>query len=189
MLTLLNRLLRRGERRLVERLPAITIAASPNYYKAFTAPNPVLSATIYSTEGCKVGTAIYALSPLADRVYVFDLEIGPHHQRQGFGTAVLWHLAKEYGQPITAIKELHSAAKFWDAARRLGAAGLVVTEQISVSEMKLEAERWQHLRSSAENLDRQIGQRLHVYHEPWATAVGRGLDAETFAGDIDPVST
>ncbi|MDR6495975.1 hypothetical protein J2797_005900 [Paraburkholderia terricola] len=53
-----------GRRRL-ERLPRITVNATANYYKAFTTPNPDYEAVIHNSSGNEVGTATYAVSPLA----------------------------------------------------------------------------------------------------------------------------
>jgi GNAT superfamily N-acetyltransferase len=165
-----------GRRRL-ERLPQITVNTMANYYKAFTAPNPDYEAVILNSTGDEVGTATYAVSPVFDRVYLFEIEITPEHRRQGYATAMLWHLAKTYGQPITAVKELYSANSFWTAARQLKKVGLVVTMQLSVGDMDNEAARWQHLRSEAERLEKLISERLMVHNEPWHIAVGRGLDS------------
>ena len=163
-------------RRKLARLPAITIKTTANHYKPFTAPNPDIRAEIYNAVGQRVGKTTYAVSPLADRVYVFDINIARDFQRQGYATAMLWHLAKIYSQPITAIKELFSASSFWDATRKLAGGGLVVTQPLSVSEMRDEAARWQHLKPLAERLEKVISERLSIHREPWEMAVGRGLD-------------
>ncbi|RDS79058.1 N-acetyltransferase [Dyella monticola] len=165
----------RGRRRLA-RLPFITTKTTANYYKTFTAPNPDIHVVIYNRSGDKVGTAIYAASPLDDRVYVFDIKIAEHFRRKGYATALLWHLAQTCHQPITAIKELSGAYHFWHASRQLAGAGLVVTQPLSVSEMEDEAARWQHLKPVAKRLDKIITQRLCAQREPWAVAVGRGFD-------------
>ncbi len=175
ILRILSRL--RQHRCKLESLPNIVVKASPNYYKAFTAPNPTFEATIHSATGDQVGTVTYALSPLSDRVYIFDIQIAPEHRRCGYGTALLWHLARVYGQPITAVKELYSASRFWSAARQQKGTGFVVTEQLSVSEMDVEAARWEHLRPAAERLEKVMTERLTVHREPWHVAVGRGLEA------------
>ncbi|MCB5205512.1 GNAT family N-acetyltransferase [Neorhizobium sp. T786] len=133
----------------LDRLPIITIEAIPNYYTSWTAPEPTHEGWIYAADGRQVGAASYAQSPLADRVYVSDIEIVAGRQRQGYATAFLRYLAQVYGQPITPIHELFHASSFWNAARRLKPAGVIVTAQISVSDMPREAERWQHLTDEA----------------------------------------
>ncbi len=161
----------------IERLPAITVAATANYYKAWTAPSPDYQVGIGNAEGVQVGTGCYAVSPLQDRVYVFKTEIAPEHRRRGYGTAFLWHLAQRYRQPITAVDERYSSREFWRAAQRLGKAGLVMTTDLSSGEMDAEARRWQHLRGDAERLQKLISERLNTHHEPWRIAVGRGLES------------
>jgi GNAT superfamily N-acetyltransferase len=123
-----------------------------------------------------VGSACYAISPLNDRLYVFEIEIAPEHRRQGFGTAYLKHLSETHRLPLTPIKELYSSHRFWEATRRLAGTGLKVTAEISVSDMDAEARRWAHLEADRERLYRLIRERLFVHCEPWDVAVGRGLD-------------
>lgn len=113
-----------------------------DHYKVFTAPNPVLTATIHNASGNQVGVAKLAVSPRNDRVYIFDIKVTDIFRRQGYGLAFLQYLAKVYCQPITPIKELFSANAFWEAARRDIGSGLTVTMQLSVSEMACERLRW-----------------------------------------------
>jgi hypothetical protein len=141
-----------------------------------TAPNPILSAIIHNALGDQVGTATYAMSPLSDRIYLFDIKIVIEHRQRKYATALLLYLAQTYGLPITAVKELYSASDFWNAARQLKGAGLIVTMPLSYSEMIAEAARWEHLRPTANRLERQITERLTVHHEPWHVAIGRGLE-------------
>lgn len=163
-------------RRKIERLPTITVKAAANYYKTFTAPNPDYKASINNAAGELVGTATYAVSPLSDRVYLFNIEVMPNQRRHGYATALLWYLAQTHGHPITAVKELHGAASFWASARRLQEVGIIVTEPLSVGEMDKEAARWQHLQPEAERLEKLIVERLSVHREPWHIATGRGLE-------------
>jgi hypothetical protein len=153
------------------------VGTTANYYKAWTAPSPDYQVRIGNAEGMQVGTGSYAVSPLRDRVYVFKVEIDPEYRRRGYGTALLWHLARTYGQPITPVHETHGSHLFWATARRLESVGLVVTEELLSGEMADEACRWQHLRGDAERLQRLISERLNTHHEPWHIAVGRGLES------------
>jgi hypothetical protein len=171
-----NRRADRQARDRIERLPAIKLTTTANHYKSFTAPNPDYKATIHRADGKQIGTAAYALSPLDDRVYLFRIEIEAVHRRRGYGLALLWYLAKTYERPITPVHQAIGSYEFWFAARRMEAAGLVVTTDVRISEMDDEASRWQHLRPQAERLQQQISERLSR-HEPWDVAVGRGLDA------------
>jgi hypothetical protein len=161
----------------IEHLPPITVTATANYFRAWTSPNPDYRVTIANAEGVEIGTGCYAVSPLNDRVYVFEIEIAPEHRRRRYGTAFLWHLAQAHGQPVTAVKGLFSSHDFWHTARQLADTGLVVTAQLSPSEMDAEARRWGHLEAERERLHQLIIERLYTHREPWHVAVGRGLDA------------
>ena len=163
-------------RRKIERLPAITVTATANYYKPWTSPNPDYRVRIENAEGVQVGTGCYAVSPLHDRIYVFKIEIAPKHQRRGYGLALLRYLANSYERPITPVHQAIGSYEFWFAARRMEAAGLVVTPDVRISEMDDEASRWQHLQPQAERLQRLITERLSR-QEPWDVAVGRGLES------------
>ncbi len=158
-------------------VPTVTLNGTPNYFKAYTAPAPDVKATIHDQAGNQVGTVSYGLSPLGDRVYLFDIRIDREQTRRGFATAVLLHLMRTYGQPITPVKELHSASGFWDAARNMKDRGLVVTKSLGFGDMDFEAERWAHLAPAAKALESAILKRLAA-NEPWEMAVGRGLDEE-----------
>lgn len=164
----------RGPRRL-PRLPTITVNTTANYYKAFTAPNSDIKAAIYNAAGDQVGIATYAVSPLFDRVYLFNIEIFADYRRRRYALALLWHLAQTYGQPISPVKELFGANSFWTVARSLSETGLAVTSPLSVGDMDEEAARWQHLQPDIERLEKRITERL-AHHEPWHIAVGRGLE-------------
>lgn len=160
----------------VRSFPEISLQTTLDHYKSFTSPNPHVTASIHNADGAKVATAVYALSPLADRVYLFSIEVKEAHRRQGYGFAVLRYLAQTYGQPITAVKELFVSTSFWDAARTPGSSGIQVTQQLSVGDMDKEASRWKHLQPDKERLERLISERLFVHQEPWHIAIGRGLD-------------
>ncbi|EXJ09675.1 GNAT family N-acetyltransferase [Nitrincola nitratireducens] len=161
----------------LEQLPSITVKASVNYYKTFTSPNPDYNVSIFNTTDELVGTAIYAESPIFDRIYLFNIEVIQRFQRKGYATAFLLYLAQTYRHPITAVKELHGASGFWNSARKLSKVGVVVTEPLSVGDMNDESQRWQHLWHEAERLEKLILERLNILNEPWRIAVGRGLES------------
>ncbi|WP_454728035.1 MULTISPECIES: hypothetical protein [Cupriavidus] len=158
------------------RLPPLAVKAHPNHFQVITAPSPEFIATLHNGAGEQVGTVKYGVSPLLDRIYVYDIRVPTEHQRCGYAMACLWHLAREYGRPITPVQELHAASGFWNAARALADEGVIVTEP--VYDLDAEAARWAHLRPLADRLAAQILARLDVRREPWYVAVGRGLDAE-----------
>ncbi|GKS87434.1 GNAT family N-acetyltransferase [Acidovorax sp. SUPP1855] len=162
------------QRRLAH-VPKITVDVTRNYYMTFTAPNPDVKVVIRNEAGTPVGRACYAVSPLNDRVYIYEVEILGAHRRQGYGTALLLFLARTYDLPITVVKELYSACSFWRFARGLGSAGIRLTQQLSVSDMASEAERWAHLQPKARELEEVITHRLSVERLPWSEATTRGL--------------
>ncbi|MFC3282012.1 GNAT family N-acetyltransferase [Litchfieldella rifensis] len=144
-----------------------------SYWKSPVSPNPDFKVEVFNDSGTSVGIASYGVSPIFDRVYVFGLDIDPEFRRQGYGLAFLWHLACRHRLPISPVKELQPAKQFWNAARRMGEAGLVVLPE---SDMDDEKERWLHLQPEIDQLECQISARLDR-NEPWSEAVGRGLDA------------
>lgn len=158
-------------RALGEQLPFIEVELSANHHKSFTAPNPDIKATVYSSSRVAVGHVTYAVSPLFDKLYIFDINIHDAYRRQGFGLAAMAYLAKTYHLPITTIKEVFSASGFWSAARL--ASGPIDT--LSISEMDAERERWAHLKPLMDQLDAIISDRLFSKRESWEAAVGRGL--------------
>lgn len=131
---------------LVTRLPQVVIKVLSTNELVFTAPSSSITAAIINDCEERVGRVCYAPSPLADRVYLFEIEISAEHRRRGYATALLWQLAQTYSQPITPIKELFSAHGFWTAARELTDSGIIVTEYLSDGDIAHEADRWAHLR-------------------------------------------
>lgn len=160
----------------LDRLPDLVAKAALDHFRVPTSPSPSGTATFTNGAGEEVGTLKFGLSPLGDRVYVYDIGVPNEHRRCGYATAMLWHLAREYGQPITPVQVLHAASEFWNHARSLAGEGLHVTEP--VWDLDAETARWVHLRPESARLDAQILARLHETREPWAVAVGRGLDAQ-----------
>jgi len=111
------------------------------------------------------------VSPLFDRLYIFDITIHDAYRRRGFGLAVMSYLATTYRLQITTIKEVSQASGFWHSVRLAGAP----IDTLSFSEMDTEAERWAHLKPHADKLELLICDRLFRNCEAWETAVGRGL--------------
>ncbi|MDQ1812045.1 GNAT family N-acetyltransferase [Massilia sp. CCM 9210] len=143
--------------------------------KCFTSPNPDQQASVYAKDGARVGYVTYALSPLFDMVYIFDIGIDEAFRRQGYGLAVIHHLVSTYQLPLTTIKEVYAAHMFWAAARELAMLNGSSISTISVSEMKQEQARWEHLRPAMIRLEDLITQRF-IQGESFESAVGRGLD-------------
>lgn len=152
-------------------LPYIEIETSTNHYKSFTSPNPDIHATVYSSDRVPVGHITYAVSPLFDKLYIFDITIHDAYRRRGFGLALMAYLSTTYRLPITTIKEVSQARGFWHSARRAGTR----IDTLSFSEMDTEAARWAHLKTHADKLELLICDRLFKNRDAWEIAVGQGL--------------
>jgi hypothetical protein len=157
-------------RRNINKLPSLSISETANYYKAFTLPNPDYKVNITNSTDELIGTATYAVSPLFDCVYIFDIRVNQSWQRRGYATAFILYLTNKYGLPITAIKELGSASYFWNYIRRLKDVGIIVTDPLSIGEMDMESLRWEHLQHEAERVNKIITDRLTVHRLPWDIA-------------------
>jgi|SRR5664279_639306 len=174
----IRKFIRRGSAEAIDQIPEITIVTRLHYWKSFTSPNPDVYATFFNKEGAQVGHAKYAVSPLFDRVYVFNLGVTSGYRRKGYASALLRHLSKTYDKlPITAVKELESAYAFWDHARRLENQGIVVTAELSATDMDKESLRWRKVfQADIARLELAISERFLTLREPWEIAVGRGLE-------------
>lgn len=161
-------------RRKIQRLPNIVLEKTKNHFRQTTAPNPSVYVTHFNTSKSKVGTATYAISPLFDKLFLYEIKIEHSSQRRGYGFAFLYHLHRLYGLPIIPIHEWHTASGFWNAARRLSCIGLFVTPSMSISDLDEERKQWAHFEPEAKRLDDTICLRLRT--EEWDIAVGRGLD-------------
>jgi len=159
------------------RIAMLSLDAVPDYFGQFTGPAPTFNAALRSSEGVIVGHARYALSPLLDRWYVYDLTIEPDHQSKGFGAAFLIELVRQARVPISPVQETYLGSLFWNAARAWRLPGLDVWPQISAANLRGEAARWAHLSEESDRLHQAIIQRLGD-GEPWRTATGRGLESD-----------
>ncbi|WP_374709576.1 GNAT family N-acetyltransferase [Massilia scottii] len=168
--------LKGGRKCALRGLPTITLSVlKKEYFKVFTAPNPYVTETIHNSEREVVGSTLYGVSPLTDRLYLFKLEILPPYRRKGYGLALLTSLAKTYRLPITVVQPISPAILFWDSARKELADAVPMTQSLSGNEMDEEKVRWSHLKPKIDQLERAILER-HLRGEPYALAVGRGLD-------------
>ncbi|MCE3602813.1 GNAT family N-acetyltransferase [Massilia sp. P8910] len=155
--------------------PEIDLDVFLNHMKCFTSPSPDQQATVYAKDGARVGYVTYAMSPLFDMVYIFDIGIDEAFRRQGYALAVIRHLVLTYRMPLTTIKEVYAAHLFWAAARELAMLNDSSMSTISISEMNQEQARWEHLRPEMIRLENLIIQRF-IQGESYESAVGRGLD-------------
>lgn len=154
-------------------MSSIYLIEKKNYFKTFTSPNPDVSAFVFNSQRQKIGDITYAVSPLFDKLYLFEIEVDVNHRRQGYGAAILEHLANEYDLPICPVQEIYNT--FWHVVRSPKYEKLKLTQQLSTGDMKREASRWSYLRLQAEKLDQEIQKRFSN-GESWEDAVGRGPD-------------
>jgi hypothetical protein len=157
-------------------IPEITLKVLKKEYggKNFAAPNPDITQSIYDSEGNAVGSTVYTISPLNDRIYIFEVEIEPVFRRRGFGLALLASLSRTYGFPITVVHPISPALLFWEAARKELADNVRMTQSISAGDMDAEKTRWGHLQPQIYQLEKEITERF-LRGEPYEQAVGRGL--------------
>lgn len=139
----LRRLARRSAP--ARRLPSIELREQLDYFMAWARPEPLRHAGIHAGDGRQVGTVSYSVSPLRDRVYVF--EIKTTERRQGYGLQAVLAVAERYDMPVTPVHIVGSAIGFWEAAgRHLALHGRCLTDEVRCSEMDREAAKWAHLR-------------------------------------------
>lgn len=109
-------------------------------------PSPHVLADIRTPAGEQVGTLMYGINPLSDRLYVFYIEIQPEARRQGYGLSVLWTLAQQHALPIVPNHIKGAALDFWRQAREvLRHVGVTITDDLRRSQMDEEKARWAHL--------------------------------------------
>jgi hypothetical protein len=168
----------RIRRKIAQRtLPKISLSNVKHEYRGtnFAAPNPDITAAIKDIEGNVVGRTVYTVSPLKDRIYLFDIKIDPSYRRQGLGLALLVFLAKKYDLPLTVVQPISPALLFWENARKEVAHMAHMTESLSMGDMDAEKARWNHLQPQVQKLERLIAERFRR-GETYSQAVSRGLD-------------
>lgn len=157
--------------------PEVTLSDLKKEYggKNFAAPNPDITAAIHDIDGNVVGSTVYTISPLKDRIYLFEIKIDPAYRRQGLGLALLVFLAKEYNLPLTVVQPISPALLFWESARKELTNVIKMTESLSIGDIDAEKMRWNHFQPQVEKLERLIAERFRR-GESYYQAVGRGLD-------------
>ena len=157
--------------------PEITLSDLKKEYggKNFAAPNPDITAAIQDIDGNVVGSIVYTISPLKDRIYLFDIKIYPAYRRRGLGLALLVFLAKEYDLPLTVVQPISPALLFWESARNELAHVVNMTESLSMGDMNAEKARWSHFQPQVQKLEQLIAERFRR-GETYYQAIGRGLE-------------
>ena len=144
----------------------------------FASPNPDITATIHDSQENLIGQVKYTISPLNDRIYLFEIKVDPLIRRRGLGLATLIRLAETYDLPITVIHPISSALLFWETAPNELSNKILTTQSISSSEMDTEKARWSHLQPEVEKLKKAIEERF-ARGESHEQAVGRGVEMNT----------
>lgn len=156
-------------------LPEFILEVALNHMQCFTSPNPDRIATVMTAAGEQVGYITYAVSPLFDKLYIFQINIDATFRRQRYGLAIIHYLHSTYQLPIATFNEVGAARRFWAAARHMVASlGSSITA-MSVGEMTHERARWRHLQPETDRLEQLISQRF-LAGEDYQSAVGRGLE-------------
>lgn len=152
------------------------------YDKPPTSPAPSCYAKIFNGEGVQVARASFGVSPLHDRIYVYEMEVSAGWHKKGYGSAFIAYLQGTYHLPITPIHVLHTAEGFWEKLKRRGRLkGWVITDAMGMADLDEEIKRWAHLEPDIERLKDTISHRLFVLREPYEIAVSRGLDDDNVA--------
>lgn len=130
-----------------ESLPplSVTVTTDNKDNLNFVAPNPDYNAKLHNVVGAIVGTAEFGISPLNDTVFLYRIDILPLYQRQGYALAFLVHLANHYSLPITPIKQITPARRFWESAHQFKASNFVLLDPLGCSELDEEKSRWAHM--------------------------------------------
>lgn len=140
---LLSRWVDWKKRRRLRRLPFISTLESRDFHPSDAFPIGLRKLRAFNASDALVGRAVYAVSPLGDRVYILHLEIAAEHMRRGYATAILWYLSQSHGRPLTAVNDNASASGFWQFVHELQGTDMVVTAPITTHEMKAQTHRWE----------------------------------------------
>ncbi len=164
-----------GPRAATRIAPTINVLDTLSYFQSVTAPNPGIKATIFDEMGALVGYASYGISPLFDRLYLYDFKIQSAMRRKGYGYQFLSELVSRHGCPIVPVHETGSSYGFWTTARAwMNANGDQILPSISAYELHQEHHRWPHLKAEIDKLNQVLSARIMV--EEWSIAVGRGAE-------------
>lgn len=158
-------------------LPMIEVRAWPSYDQQPTLPAPTYQCRIFNRDGAVVGRASFGISPINDRVYLYDIHIAQEWRRKGYGTSFLAYLHDTYRLPITPVQIISSALAFWGELRqRARAKGWVITQELGNGFQDEPTKRWPHLLAHKDRMKEVISHRQSVLHEPYQVATSRGLD-------------
>ncbi len=126
---------------------------------------PFVDVFISSEISGRVGHLTYLLSPLNDRLYLYEIQISESFRKNGYATSALKALSQRHnGIPISPVKILNTppARGFWGSMYKRSCFLFPIMESISVGDWITEADRWRHLHFAADCL---IDYRQRHYDE------------------------
>lgn len=173
----MNRTYGRSEGYLKMQLPVIEVRAWPLYDQQPTLPAPTYQCRIFNEVRAVVGRASFGISPINDRVYLYDITVAQEWRRKRYGTSFLAYLHDTYHLPITPVHIISPALGFWRELRQHAQAeGWVITQELGSDLRDEAAKRWPHLLMYKDRMKEVILHRQSVLQEPYQVATSRGLD-------------
>lgn len=135
-----------------KRLPVVSLEKREAHWRGgITDLMPQIGCDVLNSDGRCIGRITYVMSPMADCIYLYEIEIFKGFRgRGGYGTAALFELSRTNGDlPITPDQELNTqdALKFWKKIHKLAAQNndCPVKGTISNSAWATESQKWAHL--------------------------------------------
>jgi hypothetical protein len=131
------------------RLPSVTLVKRVAHWRdGVTAFMPQIKCAVLNSDKKTVGHITYVMSPIAECIYLYQIDIREDFLRRGYGTATLLELSESNGGLwITPVQEISTqeALHFWQKIHGLACFGFPVNEQISVGDWDSESRKWSHL--------------------------------------------
>ena len=146
-----------------------------HFWKSFCSPNPDVAALIVTSAGIAVGQVAFGISPVFDRVYLFDIQVLPAYWRRGYASATIAHLVEKFRMPLTPVSPPDVSQRFWKKLRKTARAAAMLTSDLRRDTVDDEQSRWAHLRPEIARLEKTIAARIKG-HERWEFATSRGLE-------------
>ncbi len=135
-----------------QRLPVVTLRKREAAWRGgITNLLPQIECDILNENGDCVGRLCYVLSPIAECVYLYEIEIVRGYRgKLGYGTAAVLELSRVNSNlPIISDQEMgtEDALKFWKKLHKLASQnqGCPVKGTISNSAWAAERQKWPHL--------------------------------------------
>lgn len=81
------------------------------------------------------GWASYGLPHNAEEIYIFNVEIHTQYRRRGYATSFLCTLHRHYALPIRPIHIVGPGRGFWNRAKALRSAGVMLLPELRCSQL------------------------------------------------------